>query len=91
MSEYLLRAELDGEVREETIYGDDRNMDAKVVPVMVHADAEQWEVADADASLTAIPRIMNLACEDPVWANGHIQLINVKTGRVVREMAAKGS
>lgn len=90
MSEYLLRAEWDGQVREETIYGDDRNMDAKIVPLMVHEDAEAWEVADSDAALSAIPRVMNLASSDPVWAKGRVTLTNMKTGRLVREMPANG-
>lgn len=89
MPEYLLRAEYRGEVREETVYGDDRNMPDQIVPLMVHDGAEKWEVADSDAAMSAIPVVMNRASTDEVWAKGHITLTNVKTGRIVKEMPAK--
>lgn len=89
--EYELRAELDGEVRVETVYGDHRNMDPKIVPLMVHPDAKEWEIADADASLSAIPVVMNRAYEDEVWAKGTVTITHVKTGRIVRTMDSKTS
>lgn len=90
---YQLRAELDGETRIESVYGDARNMPEKIVPLMVHEGAEEWEVADADASMSSIARILNLAAGDDedarIWAKGEITLTNVKTGRVVTTMPAK--
>lgn len=87
--EYELRAERDGEVRTETVYGDDRNVPRHAVPLFVHEHAEPWEVRDADASMSAHVRIIGLAYEDSVWARGRITLTHKRTGRVVRTMDAK--
>lgn len=85
---YFLRAELDGLTKEAVVYGDARNMEPRIVPLMVRPDATEQEIADADASMSAQPIILNRAVNDPVWARGKITLADA-TGRVVREMPAK--
>lgn len=89
MGDYELKAVLGDEVRVEEVFGDDRNMPERIVPLMVGEGATPAQVTDADAALAAIPLILNRAVDDEVWAKGRITLTNLKTGVVVREMEAK--
>jgi hypothetical protein len=89
MESYKLTATLGGRRRSARVTGDHRNMDPKIVPLFVHEGATEEEIADADASMSAMPIILNRAFKDEVWAKGRIVLAH-SSGRIVKTMDAKG-
>lgn len=87
MPEYVLRAEYNGITKIEEIWGNANNMPKKIWALMVGENATELEVQDADAAISAIPRILNLAKEDEIWAKGRITI--ERDGVVVKEMPGK--
>jgi hypothetical protein len=88
-SVYMLHARLGDEERVTLLTADDREVPAPIVPLLVHREAHPWEVADADACLSAIRLVMGWARTDPVWARGEVTLTHLKTGRIVRTLPAE--
>lgn len=98
--EYTLTAELDGETLVESVYGDTEGMPANVRGLFA-GSTEPRDVADSDATMAAIPRVLNraAAANDPdaddreraaarVWAKGRVTL-TAPDGRIVRVMEPK--